>query len=61
LIQVDVAADGTVWGVDRDYQLYVRSNNNWVHVSGTLKQISVGSGNKVWGIDRSDAIYSRNF
>ena len=60
LKHVSVGADGTVWGVNKNDQIYRRDGGNWRNIPGGLKQISVGSRSKVWGVNRNDQIYYWN-
>ncbi|KAM4015295.1 fish-egg lectin-like [Anomaloglossus baeobatrachus] len=46
-----------VWGVDRDNNIYKLKDNNWVQVSGLMKQVDAGGENIVAGVNRLDAIY----
>ncbi len=56
---VSAASDGTVWGVNKNDDIYRRVGNSWQKVSGGLKQISVGSASQIWGVNKNDNIYRR--
>lgn len=56
---IDVAADGTTWGVGRGYAVYHLQDGKWVRIEGRLDQISVGSAQEVWGTDSRGAVWRR--
>lgn len=58
LKQVSVGADGTVWGVNAQQQIYsYHSDPGWTNIPGALTQIAVGSGTAIWGINAQQQIY----
>ena len=57
---VSVAADGVVWGVNANDDIFRRDGDSWTRISGALKQISVGNANTIWGVNSSDKIFRRN-
>ena len=60
LVQVAVAADGTVWGVNAANQIFRRDGAAWTRMPGALKQVSVGAQNAVWGVNSTDAVFRWN-
>ena len=54
---VSVAADGSVWGVNEDDEIYSWNGTSWTQLPGALKQISVGDANTIWGVNEDDEIY----
>lgn len=58
LKHVSVGADGTVWGVNANDDIWRGTGNfGWEQMPGKLKQISVGSATDVWGVNSNDDIY----
>jgi hypothetical protein len=58
LKQVSVGADGTVWGINAQQQIYeYHSDPGWTNIPGALTQIAVGSGAAIWGINAQQQIY----
>lgn len=56
---VSVGADGTVWGVNENDDIFRRTGDTWTQIPGKLKQISVGNADNVWGVNSNDYIYRR--
>jgi hypothetical protein len=50
LTQVSMGADGEIWGVNSNHNIYRRVGSNWQQVSGALTQVSVGSADNIWGV-----------
>ncbi len=61
LKQISVAADGTVWGVNKQNEIYHKKDDDseWEKVPGALTQISHGSDSNVWGVNSKDEIFRR--
>jgi len=57
LKHVSVGADGAVWGVNANDNIYRRDGGGWTPIPGSLKQISVGNASNVWGVNANDNIY----
>lgn len=59
LKQISVGADGTVWGVNGDDQIFAwdAQASSWNYIPGSLSQISVGSASSVWGINAAGEAY----
>ena len=56
LIDISVASDGAVWGIDRNNNVvrYVDDKKGWETIPGrSLSSISVASGGQVWGVGPS--------
>jgi Tectonin domain len=60
LKHVSVAADGTVWGVNANDNIFRRDGDTWTRISGALKQVSVGAASSVWGVNADDKIFQFN-
>lgn len=64
LVQVSVASDGTVWGINTagsNIFHYTGGNNAWTQIgAGGLAQISVGSASNIWGVNAAGLIYKYN-
>ena len=55
---VECAADGAVWGVNTDDDIFRwRPSGGWDQIPGKLRQISVGSATQVWGVNAGGNIY----
>ena len=57
---VSVGADGAVWGVNYEDEIYRWNGSGWNQIAGSLKQISVGNASNVWGVNSDDEIYRRS-
>ena len=57
---VSVGADGAVWGVNYEDEIYRWNGSGWDQIAGSLKQISVGNASNVWGVNSDDEIYRRS-
>jgi hypothetical protein len=59
LSKISVAADGTVWGVNKESKIYKWLNGipQWEEVPGRLATVAVGSKTNIWGVDRVGEVY----
>ncbi len=59
LVQLSNGADGTVWGINAQQQIYryESQTESWVNVPGSLVQISVGNANNIWGVNAAQQVY----
>lgn len=57
---VCAAADGTVWAVDVDYGIWIRSGDTWRNVGGQVQKIVVGSATRIWGVTSTGAVFRFN-
>jgi streptogramin lyase len=59
LNNVQVAADGQVWGINAAGSTYYYDFNtsSWVQIPGALGTLSVGADGTVWGIDGQSQVY----
>ena len=46
--------------MNSDDEIYRRTGNSWMQVSGALKHVSVASDDTVWGVNEDDEIYRWN-
>lgn len=62
LVQVSVADDGSIWGVNGHGQIFLRdANGAWTNVPGGLTHVSVsGDGRNIWGVNSLRQIYHRS-
>ncbi len=60
LSTVSVGSDGTVWGVNRNSEIYQWNGSDWAKVDGLLNQIAVGSASHVWGVNNANHIFRRD-
>eukprot|EP01106_Pelomyxa_sp_JSP_P016287 TRINITY_DN599_c0_g1_i6.p2 TRINITY_DN599_c0_g1~~TRINITY_DN599_c0_g1_i6.p2 ORF type:complete len:167 (-),score=62.03 TRINITY_DN599_c0_g1_i6:158-658(-) len=67
LINISVGEDGTVWGCNRQHDIYLRIGctaasplgTSWHKADGKLKQVHTGPHFQVWGVNAQDDIYIR--
>jgi hypothetical protein len=60
LASISAASDGTVWGANKDQQVFIFNGDRdgdvdtdlWYRTSARLREVSVGSMTNIWGIDR---------
>jgi len=59
LSQISVGADGAVWGIDPNQNIFTwdSTTGQFVQVPGALTQIAVGNANAVWGINAQGLIF----
>ncbi|HEX3684279.1 MAG TPA: tectonin domain-containing protein [Bryobacteraceae bacterium] len=59
LSQISVGADGAVWGLDSNQNIftYDPGAGQFVQVPGALTQIAVGNANAVWGLNAQGLIF----
>jgi virginiamycin B lyase len=59
LAQISVGADGTVWGLDSNQNIFTwdSSTSQFIQIPGQLTQIAVGNANAVWGINAQNQIF----
>ena len=51
LQQIEIAGDGTIWGIDSKKQAWRKDNKKWTPATGSqLDYLAVGNKNDVWGI-----------
>jgi hypothetical protein len=60
LTNISAAADGTVWGVSSNREVFSYGTSGWTQMPGTLTQIAVGSAQLVFGIDDAGAVWQFN-
>jgi virginiamycin B lyase len=60
LVDVSVAQDGTVVGVNAAGQIWQYQSGNWSYIPGTLTEISAGSATDIWGVNAAQQIYRYN-
>lgn len=60
LKQVAVNANGEVWGVNADDEIFRRNGDGWELMPGRLKHVSVGQDGAVWGVNAFDEIFRRD-
>lgn len=61
LKQVAVGADGSVWGVNAQQQIFFYNPDpGWTYIPGALTQIAAGSSTAIWGINAQQQIYRWN-
>ena len=54
------ASDGTVWAVDVDYGLWIRTGTTWRNVGGQVQRIVVGSATRIWGVNATQNAFRFN-
>ena len=61
-LQLSVGADGTVWGLNTNGEIYSYDSqtNDWTSGSRTLSQIAVGSSGAIWGLNAAGDVYQFN-
>lgn len=59
LSQISVGADGAVWGIDPQHNIFDwdSSTSQFVQTPGQLTQIAVGNANAVWGLNAQELIF----
>ncbi len=59
LAQISFGANGDVWGLNGQNQIYRfdPSSDEWTWIPGTLSQISVGADGDVWGLNPDNQLY----
>lgn len=51
LLQVEIAGDGTIWGIDDKKQVWKKDDAQWILVKNSqLDQLSIGNKNEIWGL-----------
>lgn len=60
LRQLEIAADGSIWGTAHDDTIWRWNGSNWNNIPGRLRQVSVGSAQHVWGVSSDGNIYRYN-
>ena len=61
LKHISVGADGTMWGVNANDEVWLYSGNHqWTRIPGNLKQIDVGTKQQVWGVDANNQVFRWN-
>lgn len=56
LKQIEIAGDGTIWGIDNKNQAWRKDEKKWTLLTGSqLDYLSIGNKNEVWGIFKSTA------
>ena len=60
LKQVSMGADGEIWGVAYNGNIYRRAGAAWVNIPGGLSHVSVGSANNIWGVASDYSIWRWN-
>lgn len=61
LMWIDVAADTTLWAVDRSQQIWTRTGTAWNQPNPTARavQVAVGSRQHVWVVNIAGEVYTR--
>jgi virginiamycin B lyase len=59
LSQISVGADGAVWGLDPNHNIFIwdSASSQFMQIPGQLVQIAVGNANAVWGLNSGGYIY----
>ncbi len=60
LISISAAADGSVWGVNRDGMIFRRAGDDWQPVQGRLVQVSAARESDVWGVNGNNDVWRWN-
>ena len=50
LVSISVGADGAVWGINEQKQIFRFDGSGFSQIPGSLQDIAVGNGNTVWGL-----------
>lgn len=59
LKQVSANANGEVWGVNANDDIFQWNGSAWALIPGHLKHVSIGSDGTVWGVNEFDEIFKR--